>query len=402
MYNNRSIRYSNKRGRRNTSRRSGRFHGQSRRKGNSQKIDISSFINKLSSANVKEEVFVPEHAFSDFSLSAPLIESLKKKGYNDPTPIQDKIIEPILNGQDVVGLANTGTGKTAAFLIPLIELSIQNPEEQILVIAPTRELAIQVEEELKTVMREMGLYSLTCVGGEHIKAQMRKLKLKNHFIIGTPGRLLDLVKRGHVVLGDIDRVVLDEADRMLDMGFINDIKLLMRHAPTDRQTLCFSATMSEKIEVLIKDFLKDPVTISVKKTETPKNIKQDIIRIRNLNKVDILYDLLLKEEFKKVLVFGGTKRGVETLSRTLIKRGIKVESIHSDKSQAQRKRALLKFKDDRVQALVATDIAARGLHVDNITHVINYEIPESYDDYIHRIGRTGRGEKQGKALTFVK
>ena len=196
-------------------------------------------------------------------------------------------------------------------------------------------------------------------------------------------------------------VVLDEADRMLDMGFINDIRFLMARVPTERQTLCFSATMSEKIEELIEDFLKDPSTISVKTAETPENIEQDVIRIRGSSRVDVLYDLLQNNEFKKVLVFGRTKRGVENLSRTLMRRGVKVESIHSDKTHAQRKRALSNFKKNHVQTLVATDVAARGLHIADITHVINYEVPETYDDYVHRIGRTGRGTKRGKALTFV-
>ncbi|MEA3344501.1 MAG: DEAD/DEAH box helicase, partial [Patescibacteria group bacterium] len=196
-------------------------------------------------------------------------------------------------------------------------------------------------------------------------------------------------------------IILDEADRMLDMGFINDIRLLVSHAPKERQTLCFSATMSKRIEVLVNDFLKNPNIVSVKTAETPENIEQDIVRIRNLNKVDVLQGLLQNNEFKKVLVFGRTRRGVENLSRILTQRGIKTESIHSDKTQSQRKRALLNFKNNRAQALVATDVAARGLDIDNITHVINYEIPETYDDYIHRIGRTGRGTCQGKALTFI-
>ncbi|HJN62195.1 MAG TPA: DEAD/DEAH box helicase, partial [Candidatus Parcubacteria bacterium] len=219
--------------------------------------------------------------------------------------------------------------------------------------------------------------------------------------IGTPGRLIDLVKRGAFILNGVHTVVLDEADRMLDMGFIADIRFLMSHVPKERQTLCFSATMSKTIGALISDFLKNPSTISVKTTETPKNIEQDVVRVRYLNKVDILHDLLQNNEFKKVLVFGRTKRGVENLSRILTRRGVKVESIHSNKTQTQRKRALLSFKQNRVQALVATDVAARGLDIDNITHVINYEIPGTYDDYIHRIGRTGRGTQRGKALTFV-
>ncbi len=365
------------------------------------KLDISSFINKNITSHVPEKVFVPEHTFVDFKLNSALLRAIEQKRYKLPTPIQDKIIPSVLQRKDVVGIANTGTGKTAAFLIPLIEKVLKNSREQILIVTPTRELALQIEQELRSITQRMHVYSTTCIGGENIGLQIRKLRYKNNFIIGTPGRLIDLLNRGNLVLDDAHTVVLDEADRMLDMGFINDIRLLMDYVPEDRQTLCFSATISKTIEALIGDFLKNPSTISVKTTEIPQNIEQDVVRIRDLNKVDVLYDLLKNNEFKKVLIFGRTKRGVENLSRALMRRGIKAESIHSDKTQGQRKRALLSFKQNRVQILVATDVAARGLDIDNITHVINYEIPKTYDDYIHRIGRTGRGTQHGKALTFV-
>ena len=389
------------------SKKSGRFHsGPSRfgaKKGRPKtpKLDISSFINKAAHSPVQEKVFVPEHSFADFELNSLLLRSIENKGYAQPTPIQDKIIPLVLQGKDVVGLANTGTGKTAAFLVPLIKKVLENPREQILIVTPTRELALQIEQELLSIAKNMRIYSIVCVGGEYIGIQARKLQHKSNFIIGTPGRLIDLVKRGTLILKGVHTVVLDEADRMLDMGFINDIKFLMTHVPQERQTLCFSATMSKTIEALIHDFLKNPIIISVKITETPENIEQDVIRINHSNKVDVLEDLLQNDEFKKVLVFGRTRRGVENLSRTLRRRDVKVESIHSDKSQSQREKALLSFKQNRVQVLVATDVAARGLDIDSITHVINYDIPETYDDYIHRIGRTGRGTSRGKALTFI-
>jgi len=367
----------------------------------SPKLDISSFINKTGASPVPDAVFVPEHSFEDFKLKSSLLLAIEQRGYTRPTPIQDKIIPSILEGKDVVGLSNTGTGKTAAFLIPLIEKVLQNSHEQILIATPTRELALQIEEELWSLTKGMRVHSITCVGGEYIGAQIRKLRYKSNFIIGTPGRLIDLVKRGTLILSGVHTVVLDEADRMLDMGFVEDIRFLMTHVRGERHTLCFAATMSKTIGTLVQDFLKNPTTISVKTAETPKNIEQDIVRVRNVDKVDVLHDLLQKSEFKKVLVFGRTKRGVESLSRMLTKRGVKVDSIHSDKTQAQRKKALLNFKQDRVQVLVATDVAARGLHIDDVSHVINYEIPETYDDYIHRIGRTGRGTSRGKALTFI-
>ncbi|MCP6726445.1 MAG: DEAD/DEAH box helicase [Patescibacteria group bacterium] len=365
------------------------------------KLDISSLINKAAEATAPDKIFIPENSFADFNLNFKLFKSIENNGYIHPTPIQDKIISLVLEGKDVIGLANTGTGKTAAFLIPIIEKILKNPKEQVLIVTPTRELALQIEQELYGLAKNMRIFSATCIGGEYIGIQLRKLRRPNHFIIGTPGRLIDLVKRGNLRLDGVHTVVLDEADRMLDMGFINDIKLIMASVPEKRQTLCFSATMSKKIELLTSDFLKNPRTVSVKITETPNTIEQDIIKVRSSNKMDVLYNLLKKNEFKKVLVFGRTKRGVENLSRALTKRGMKVESIHSDKSQTQRKRALENFKTNRVQTLVATDVAARGIHINDVTHVINYEVPETYDDYVHRIGRTGRGTQRGKALTFV-
>jgi ATP-dependent RNA helicase RhlE len=372
-----------------------------RGKSKSQKLDITSFINKTVVSAVPEEVFVPEHSFADFRLNSRLLGAIREKGYTQPTPIQDKIILSVLEGKDVVGLANTGTGKTAAFLVPLIEKVLKNSQEQILIATPTRELALQIEQELKSLTGSIRVYSITCVGGENINIQIRKLRRPCNFVIGTPGRLIDLVKRGNLILSGVHTVVLDEADRMLDMGFIDDIRFLMTHVPQERQTLCFSATMSKTIEALIHDFLRNPSITSVKTKETPENIEQDVVRIGDLSKVDVLHNLLQNNEFKKVLVFGRTRRGVENLARTLSRRGVKVESIHSDKTQSQRERALWSFKQNRAQVLVATDVAARGLDIDSVTHVINFEVPETYDDYIHRIGRTGRGTNRGKALTFV-
>lgn len=392
----------------NSSKKGGRFNNRPTRFSSKNggvrmpKLDISSFINKASVSRTPEKTFVPEYSLKDFKLNSALLQSVEQRGYIQLTPIQDKIIPLILQGKDVVGLANTGTGKTAAFLIPLVEKVLKNQNEQILIVTPTRELALQIEQELKSIIRQMQIQSITCIGGERIWLQIKQLRNNNHFIIGTPGRLIDLADRKKLKLNRVHTVVLDEADRMLDMGFIKPIQLLMTYMPEKRQALCFSATMSKKIEALANDFLNNPSIVSVKKTEIPTNIEQDIVRVRNSNKVDVLHDLLLNDDFKKVLVFGRTKRGVENLSKTLTKRGLKVESIHGDRTQGQRKHALISFKNSRVQVLVATDVAARGLHVNDITHVINYELPESYDDYIHRIGRTGRGTQLGKALTFVK
>jgi ATP-dependent RNA helicase RhlE len=393
-------------GRRSTSGGSRRFGGRSRaQEGGRFKLsplDISSFINKAAVITEKVERFTPEHQFSDFKINPMILRTLEQNGYQQPTPIQDKIIPHILNGRDVVGLANTGTGKTAAFLLPLIHQLIGSKNKQILILAPTRELALQIDQEFRIFSKGLGFYSVVCVGGANINVQMRELRYWNDLIIGTPGRIIDLLNRKNLKLQHVETVVLDEADRMLDMGFINDIRLIMGHVPTQRHTLCFAATMSPTIEALIKNFLKDPITISVKTQATSKNVEQDIVKVRGMDKVDILHNILNDPEFKKVLVFGRTKHGVEKLSKLLANRGFKAESIHGNKSQGQRQRALKKFKDSLVQVLVATDVAARGLDIDSVTHVINYDLPATYDDYIHRIGRTGRGTKKGKALTFIE
>jgi len=383
--------------------RGGSFRGGRRGGGGfSQYIDVSKFINK---AVITEEVvnFVPEHAFADFKINEQLKKNIEAKGYKAPTPIQDRAIVHVLRGEDVVGIANTGTGKTAAFLVPLINKVLVNPKENILIIVPTRELAIQINQELKGFTKNFKIYSVCCVGGANIRQQISELRFHNNFIIGTPGRLKDLIERKCINLGEFNTVVLDEADRMLDMGFIADMRFVMSRMPKPRHTLFFSATLSREIEVLIKEFLHEPVTISVKTADTPKSVDQDVIRIKQGDaKLEVLHDLLTQSEFKKVLIFGRTKHGVEKLSELLAKRGLKVESIHGNKPHSKRQKALGMFKDNSVQILVATDVAARGLDIAGISHVINYDIPATYDDYVHRIGRTGRGGKKGKALTFVE
>jgi len=365
-----------------------------------QRIDIRRFINK---AVITEDApnFVPEHTFADFQIDERLKKNIIAKGYLAPTPIQDRVIPYILRGSDVVGIANTGTGKTAAFLIPLIHKVLKKPDEQIIIVVPTRELAVQIDMEFKEFSRGLGLHSVLCIGGAHMGRQMRELKLKNSFVIGTPGRLKDHVRQKTLHLAKFNTVVLDEADRMLDMGFIGDMKFMLALMPKERHTLFFSATMSSVIQGLIKEFLKEPVTISVKTAETAENVEQDIVKVRG-NKVDVLHDLLAQKGFEKVLVFGRTKHGVERLAKELAARGFKAESIHGNKNQTKRQKALTLFRNSDVQVLVATDVAARGLDIGGVSHVINYDIPMTYNDYIHRIGRTGRAGKKGKALTFVE
>ncbi len=365
-------------------------------------IDVSKFINK---AVVTEEVveFVPKHTFADFSLDSKIQKNIAKKGYVLPTPIQDHAIPHVLEGVDVVGIANTGTGKTAAFLLPLINKVLKDKDEQILIVVPTRELATQIDDEFRAFCSGMGIFSAVCVGGAPIFKQIKTLRLFNNFVIGTPGRIKDLIERRVLDLSTFNTVVLDEADRMLDMGFINDMRYFMDKMPKERHTLFFSATLSKEIERLIHEFLKDPVRISVKTGDTAKSVEQDVIRIgRGESKVEVLIKLLAKPEFDKVIVFGKTKHGVERLAETLLDKGIRAESLHGDKRPSHRQRSLDAFKNNKAQVMVATDVAARGIDVSNVSHVINYDIPATYEDYVHRIGRTGRAGKGGKALTFIE
>ena len=366
-----------------------------------QNINVSRFINKTVITE-KTGSFVPVHQFRDFNIDAGLKSSILSRGFAAPTPIQDKIIPHILQGFDVVGIANTGTGKTAAFLVPLMQKTITNPREKILIVVPTRELALQIDREFKSFSRRINLYSVCCVGGVSLNKQIFELKnYYNNFIIGTPGRLKDLVQRKVINLSAFSTIVLDEADRMLDMGFIADMRFIMSFMPKKRHTLCFSATIAKEVAILINEFLSNPVTISVKSGDTPKNIYQDIIRVPEGGKIDKLYNLLNQSEFRKVLIFGRTKHGVEKLSKNLAKRGFKADSIHGNKNHSKRQRVLGSFRNGGIKILVATDVAARGLDIPNVSHVINYDIPATYEDYVHRIGRTGRVNQKGIALTFV-
>lgn len=367
------------------------------------KIDVSRYVNtNVPVSTVPVAKYEPKHNFVDFQIDERLKANIVAKGYKIPTPIQDKSIPEILAGKDIVGIANTGTGKTAAFLIPLINKIMLGKKEQILIIAPTRELAIQINDEFKEFTTGFGMHSVCAVGGAHIGRQISELRYFNSVVVGTPGRIKDLMERGVLNLLPFKTVVLDEADRMLDMGFINDMHLIMAKMSKERHTLFFSATLSSDIEKLIKDFLKDPVRISVKTGDTSKNIEQDVVRVpRGADKMDILHEMLSREGFEKVLIFGRTKHGVQKLSDSLSKKGFTSTAIHGNKNQSQRQRALTDFKTNMAKILVATDVAARGLDIPNVSHVINFDLPATHEDYIHRIGRTGRGDKKGKALTFV-
>lgn len=360
-----------------------------------------SVIVKKAEAPQLAMAYTPKHAFKDFEINPQLKSNIVSRGYTQPTPIQDQAIPVLLQGKDVVGIANTGTGKTAAFLIPLIDKIINRPNTKVLIITPTRELAVQIEDEFRLFVKNLPIYGALCIGGLSINNQIRNLERRPQVVIGTPGRLKDLYEHRHLNFNDYSSIVLDEVDRMLDMGFIRDIKYIVSLLPQNRHSLFFSATLPHEVQSVMNGFLKNPVVISVTTSLTAKNIDQDIVKIGTRSKVDVLHDLLIKPEFSKVLVFGRTKWGMEKLARELNYRGFKVTSIHGNKSQNQRQSALNSFKQNRVQVLLATDIASRGLDIDDVTHVINYDLPETYEDYIHRIGRTGRAQKTGSALTFI-
>jgi superfamily II DNA/RNA helicase len=381
--------------------RNSRF-GNSRPKRQGQYIDPDRFVNKAVTL-AEEPVYVPEHAFSDFGLLPQLQQTLVARGYAQPTPVQDGAIGPALAGRDVIGLANTGTGKTAAFILPIIQRLQAAPRQTtVLIIAPTRELAIQIDEEFRAFAVGMRLYSVLCVGGMALGRQIHQLSRHPQVIIGTPGRLKDLYNQRALVLAHTGILVLDEADRMLDMGFIRDIRFLLDKLPAERQSLCFSATLTPDIRQLLDGLMRDPVTVSVRKSETSDHVEQNIIRANSKDeKLTILKDLLRQKEFEKTLIFGQTKWSVQRLADSLQRDGISAAAIHGNKTQPQRQKALQAFKAGQVQVLVATDVAARGLDIPLVSHVINFDQPGTYDDYIHRIGRTGRAGNRGQALTFV-
>ena len=363
-------------------------------------LNVSLFVHKAREEK-PQQTYTATHQFSDFLVSDYIKRNIQERGYTTPTPIQDQVIPLVLEGRDVIGIANTGTGKTGAFLIPLINKVFFNRSEKVLIIAPTRELAVQIQEECKTFAKGMNIFTVLTIGGASMYNQFSALKRNPNFVIGTPGRLKDLVQQGKLHLSSFNNTVLDEVDRMFDMGFINDIKFLISKLPPSRQSLFFSATIPPAVTPLMHTFLTNPTTVSVKTQDTAEGIEQDIVKINGRNKIDVLHNLLAQEGFEKVIVFGRTKHGIERLSRTLAMRGLSVAAIHGNKSQGQRQRALEEFKRGTIHVLLPTDLASRGLDIPDVTHVINFDQPASYDDYIHRIGRTGRADKEGIALTLV-
>lgn len=365
-------------------------------------LDPNLLIKKAEPIEVSK--YESDRTFEEMPISKTLKAQLKQKGFVRPSEIQDRTLEHLLEGRDMLGIAQTGTGKTGAFLIPIIEqLQLNRQKFYALVLVPTRELATQVEDEFRSMSKGMGLHSACFIGGTNINKDIQTLRRPTNIVISTPGRLLDLVERNQLNLGLFNTLVLDEFDRMLDMGFINDVKRVLKGMKNRKHNLLFSATLDKTQETMIHQILHNPVTVKVSTgTVTSDNIDQDIVRIeQGEDKFQVLFHLIKNEQFQKVLLFEETKHRVNRLCKKLNSSGIKADQIHGNKSQNARQNALNSFKEGRIQVLVATDVAARGIDVSDVTHVINYQVPMTMDSYIHRIGRTGRAGKPGKALTFV-
>lgn len=342
-------------------------------------------------------------SFSQLPLNQILHNAITGKGYKTTTPVQHLAIPPALEGRDILGIAQTGTGKTGAFLIPIIQQLLNDDRQQALILAPTRELAVQIHREFKELSHQMKFWSACFIGGTHLNKDLNILQRKQHVIIGTPGRILDLINRRALRVDQMKILVLDEFDRMLDMGFINDMNKIRMAMNSRKQTMLFSATHDPKQQSEIDRFVIDPVWVKVGSgNATSKQISQEFIQLsQNDSKMGRLEDLLKQSDFEKVIVFTETRHQVKNLCKKLKAKGFKVDDIHGDKSQNARQKSITDFGNGRIQVLVATDVAARGLDVNDISHVINFQMPKTEDSYIHRIGRTGRAGKTGVAITFI-
>lgn len=341
--------------------------------------------------------------FSELNVSESTLRSLKRMGFEEATPIQEGTIKFALEGRDIIGQAQTGTGKTAAFGIPIIEkIDTDCSDIQALIIAPTRELAIQVSEEIYKIGYDKRVKILSVYGGQDIGRQIRALKNKPQIIVGTPGRIIDHINRRTIKLDRVQTLVLDEADEMLNMGFIDDINAILEKVPENRQTLLFSATMPPAIRKIATNFMKNPEEVKIKSKEmTVENIEQYFVKVQEREKFDILTRLIDVHQPELAIVFGRTKRRVDELAQALNIRGYLAEGIHGDLTQAKRISVLRQFKENKIDILVATDVAARGLDISGVSHVYNFDIPQDPESYVHRIGRTGRAGKSGLAVTFV-
>ena len=343
--------------------------------------------------------------FTKLGLSSKITHALTEQGYVEPTPIQAKAIPVILERRDVIGVAQTGTGKTAAFVLPILEVLSQAPSKRhmrALIVAPTRELVAQIEENIRAYARHLNLKFATVFGGVGEGPQIRALKQGVDIVVATPGRLIDLMEQRHANFADLQVLVLDEADRMLDMGFLPPIRRIVASVPRERQTLLFSATMSKEIEGITKEFLRNPSLVQVGARATPvESVAQWAIEVSPPGKPAALVQLLQDKALQTVLVFSRTKHGADRLAKRISQAGISTATLHSNRTQGQRLQALNRFRSGDVRVLIATDIAARGIDVDGISHVINYDFPPQPEDYVHRIGRTGRAQAIGDAISFI-
>ncbi len=351
-------------------------------------------------------------SFAELELAPEVLESVRDAGYTHPTPIQEAAIPLALEGRDIIGLAQTGTGKTAGFTLPIIHRLITEPlfdaegsrvhRVRVLVLTPTRELAVQVEESFRKYGKHSGLRLVPIYGGVAMEPQLKALKGGVDVVVGTPGRLLDHLERGTLSLSELEVLVLDEADRMLDMGFAPQLNRIVNEIPSYRQTLLFSATMPPEVEALARKYLRKPVVVQVgRRSEAASTVTHAVYPVAHSKKTDLLVELLKKPEMDSVLIFTRTKHGADRVVRDLSHGGITATAMHADKSQGERTRALEEFKQGKIRVLVATDIAQRGLDVSGISHVINYDVPQQPEDYVHRIGRTGRAAATGDAYTFM-
>ncbi|WP_420577898.1 DEAD/DEAH box helicase [Ekhidna sp.] len=373
-----------------------------RRQQNTQKVDVSRFTNK-GAVNNERKAYVNQNSFEDFELDAQLLFKIKEKGFKTPSEIQDKAILPALEGKDIVGIAGTGTGKTSAFLIPIIQHMIEQKQENYaLIIAPTRELATQINDEFLSLARGLNIFSTCLIGGSSVGENIKALRRKNHFIIGTPGRIQDMMKRKILKLNDFNVLVLDEFDRMLDMGFSKEIQEINRQMVSKDQTMLFSATLDPTQKKLVEEMTNEPVHVKAEQaTQDTNAIEQEVRHVKGQDKIQMVKGLIDAELKTRTILFSETKRKAEKISELLCKAGIAADAIHGDKSQRAREIALRKFKRGQVHVLVATDVVARGIDVKDVELVINYEAPRNYTDYVHRIGRTGRAGKTGRAVTLI-
>ncbi len=341
--------------------------------------------------------------FETLNLKKELLEALEEMHFTEMTPIQEQAIPLALEGRDVIGQAQTGTGKTAAFAIPFLQRITEEERVQVLVLTPTRELCIQVEQEVRRLSKYLPVHSLAVYGGQEITRQIRELQTRPQILVATPGRLLDHMRRRTIRLEHLSVVVLDEADEMLNMGFLEDIETILSACPEDRQTMMFSATMREEIQSIANRFMRDPQLVRVKAQElTVPAIEQQYFEVPEQEKLQLLCRLLDIHNPERAMIFGRTKRRVDELTEALQKLGYRAEGLHGDLTQRARDTVMQRFRSGQIQILVATDVAARGLDITGVTHVFNFDLPQEIDSYVHRIGRTGRAGKEGMAITFVE